>query len=173
MVKLWQRSIDWIKDLMTNKLRVLGLLRSSILKLDDPYLKWLPLDHYVVSIVQTVSTKDWLQKVDLAFHVEVRGDRELWHKRCIHSVRLPWMVILVVERVRCHVLLANRVCVGHVASIVRALVASVVCPWFLNSLRGDRTRAYFELWLVGSILHHAALDLLHLWHVRGSLHLWI
>ena len=158
---------------MTCKFRVLGLLRSSILKLDDPYLEWLPLDHYVVSIVQTVSTKNRLQKVDLAFHMKVRGDGKLGHKRSIHCVRLPWMVILIVERVRCHVLLGNRVCMGHVASIVCALVASVVCPWFLYSLGWNRRRAYFELWLVGSILHHAALDLLHLWHVWGSLHLWI
>ena len=171
MIELWQRCIDWIKDLMTNKLRVLGLLRSSILKLDDPYLKWLPLDHYVVSIVQTVSTKDWLQKVDLAFHVKVRGDGELWHKRCIHCVWLPWMVILVVEGVRCHVLLANRVSMGHVTSIMCALV-TVMCPWFFHECWWYRRVTQFKLRLVGSIIHHAALYLLHLCHIGGSFHFW-
>ena len=75
MVELLQRSIDWIEDLMAYKLRGLAILGPSILKLNDPYLKGFPLDHYIVSIMETVSTKDWLQKVDLAFHVKVRGDR--------------------------------------------------------------------------------------------------
>ena len=158
---------------MTYKLRGLGVLRFCILKLYDPYLEWFPLDYYVISIVETVSTKDWLQKVDLAFHVEVRGDRKFGHEGCIHCVWLPWMVILIIERVRCHVLLADRVWMGHVASIVGTLITTVMSSWFLYSLWWDWRRTHFKLWLVGTIVHHAAFDLLHLCHIRGGLHLWI
>ena len=102
--------------------------------------------------------------------MKVRGDGELGHKRCVHCVGLPWMVILIIERVRCHILLANRIGIGHVASIMGALVAAVMCPWFFYSLRWHRWTSHFKLWLVASIFHHAALDLLHLWQIRGSFH---
>ena len=172
MIELWQRCIDRIENLMPYKLGGLGLRRTWILKLDNPDLKWLPLDYYVVSVVETVSSQDWLQKIYLSFHVKVWSDRELGHKRRIHCVWLPiTMVISIIKRVRCHVLLSNRVSMGHIASIVCALV-TMMCSWFFHECWWDRRVTQFKLRLVGTIIHHAALYLLHLCHIGGSFHFW-